>query len=62
MRGAEDGVCVKRKLLVFNDVFQALTDSIQQHRVKTIEMKQQQESVLLSFVCVDGTVSYLWGL
>lgn len=62
MSGAEDGVCVKRKLLVFNDVFQALTDSIQQHRVETIEMKQQQESVLLSFVCVDGTVSYLWGL
>lgn len=25
--GAEDGEHVKRKLLVFNDVFQALTDS-----------------------------------
>lgn len=53
---------VKRELLVFNDVFQALNDSKQQHRVESIEIKQQQESVLLSFVCVDGTVSYLWGL
>lgn len=34
MWGAEDGVRVKRKLLVFNDVFQPLTDSIQQHRLE----------------------------
>lgn len=53
---------VKRKLLVFNDVFQPLTDSIQQYGAESIEMKQQQESVLLSFVCLDGTTSYLWGL
>lgn len=57
----EDGVHVKRRLLVFNDVFQPLTDSTQQHRVESIEMKQQQECVLLSFVCVDGAGSYLWG-
>lgn len=62
MQGAEDGVRVKRKLLVFNDVFQPLTDSIQQYGAESIEMKQQQESVLLSFVCLDGTTSYLWGL
>lgn len=57
MQGAEDGV-----LLVFNDVFQPLTDSIQQRRLLSIGTKQQQESVLLSFVRVDGTVSYLWGI
>lgn len=59
---AEDGVCIKRKLLVFNDVFQPLTDSIQPHRPEIIEMKQQQESVLLSFVCVDGTELFMGSL
>lgn len=62
MRGAEDGVRVKRKLLVFNDVFQPLTDSVQQRRAQSIEVSRQQESVLLSFVSLDGTASYLWGL
>lgn len=59
---AEDEVRVKRKLLVFNDVFQSLSDSTQQLRAESCGIKRQQESVLLSFVSVDGTVSYLWAL
>lgn len=53
---------IKRKLLVVNDVFQPLTDSTQPHGRERIEVRRQQESVLLSFVRLCGTVSYLWAL
>lgn len=50
---------VKRKLLFFNDVFQPLTP--RSSTEQSTEIRQQKESVLPSFVCVDGPVSYLWG-
>lgn len=54
MSGAGAGERVKRKLLVFNDVFQPLTDSTQQHRaLKRSGSRRGQRPVVF---CVSG-----WG-